>query len=36
MLTSKELYDKVEKIRIQKGMPVAQLNFLQLFYTTWK
>ena len=28
MLTSKELYDKVEKIRIQKGMPVAQLNRL--------
>lgn len=28
MLTSLELYDKVEKLRIQKGMKVAELNRL--------
>lgn len=28
MLNSKELYEKVEKLRIQKGLSVAQLNRL--------
>lgn len=28
MLNSKELYEKIEKIRIQKGMSVAKLNKL--------
>ena len=28
MLNSKELYEKIEKIRIQKGMSVANLNKL--------
>lgn len=28
MLTSMELYDKVDKLRIQKGMRVAELNRL--------
>ncbi len=28
MLTSKELYDRIEKLRIQKGLSVAKLNTL--------
>ena len=28
MLTSKELFEKIEKIRVQQGMPVAKLNKL--------
>jgi len=28
MLNSQELYEKIERIRIQKGMPVAKLNKL--------
>lgn len=28
MLNSKELFDRIEKLRIQKGMPVAKLNKL--------
>lgn len=28
MLTSKELYDKIEQLRIQKGLSVAKLNEL--------
>lgn len=28
MLNSKQLYEKIEKIRIQKGMPIAKLNKL--------
>ena len=26
MLNSMELYEKIEKIRVQKGIPVAKLN----------
>lgn len=28
MLNSEQLYEKIEKLRIQKGMPVAKLNKL--------